>query len=374
MDRRRVVIKIGSSSLTDTTTGLLNRGAVDRYVEMIARLASRNVEVVLVTSGAVASGFQALGLKTKPKNVRSKQAAAAIGQGRLMHAYSEAFAAYNKVVAQVLLTRLELSVKEAFDNAFNTLEELMNHGVIPIINENDSIATDELRFGDNDLLSAYVAALVRADTLAIITDVDGLYDTDPRSNPEAKRMTNLEGVTNEWLERASNSGSKVGTGGMRAKLIAARQANAFGVRVFIGRADQPEALSEVIEGKGSGTFIGAAVGVPIAKRKQWIGLHGEVHGHILVDAGAAEALATLNKSLLPVGVISVEGYFQEGSIVSIRNAVTGEMIGRGVTRWSSEDFTAYRSDVNSSSSRERSIEMVHRDDWVPSATGEGENQ
>jgi glutamate 5-kinase len=361
---KRVVVKIGSSSLTDQDKGGLDRSALGRYADMLARLRSEGIDVVLVTSGAVASGFSVLGYRSKPSVVRMKQAAAAVGQGLIMQAYSEALGARGIVAAQVLLTRTELSRRTSFDNAFATLDELLSRGALPVINENDSVATEELTFGDNDILSAYVAGLVHADLLVIITDTDGIYDADPRLNPEARRIDRSDDISEALLAACSGAGSAVGTGGMKAKVVAARQALQFGIPVFIGKAGSSEALLDVVrEGRGEGTFIGSRSAGGVSKKRQWIGLHGRSEGVLKVDDGAAAALGGGKKSLLPAGISVIEGEFKVEALVEVRRYSDGALLGRGVCSVSSKELRELVPAAKEGRAP-RGIEVVHRDEWV----------
>ncbi|WP_309118603.1 glutamate 5-kinase [Paenibacillus sp.] len=363
-NRRRTVVKIGSSSLTATEGGL-RREQIDYYAEELAKIAATGEQVVLVTSGAVAAGFARLGFAKRPKATHEKQASAAVGQALLMQAYNEAFASRGLVVAQVLLTRYDFSARGRIRNASATLEELLNRGVIPIINENDTVSVNELKFGDNDTLSALVANLVQARCLVICTDMNGLYTEDPRKNPNARRIDRVSELNDDLFRMAGGSGSSVGTGGMRSKLEAARIAIRGGVRTFIGRASAPGDVLRAATGEGDGTYFDAEL-QKLSVKKQWVGFHSVPQGCVVVDDGARRALAEGGKSLLPAGVKQVEGEFHPGDVIEVA-LEDGKRIGRGVVNYAawqlqaaaglSSEEVLRRLDVSR-------IEVIHRDEWV----------
>jgi glutamate 5-kinase len=362
--QQRIVVKIGSSSLTSDEGGL-SRAKVDFFAAELASLQRRGCQALLVTSGAVAAGFRRIGYKSRPKHLHEKQAAAAVGQALLMQAYQEAFARHDIGVAQILLTRSDFSNRKRGHNAQSTIDELLRHGVIPIINENDTVSIDELKFGDNDTLSALVANLVKAQRLLILTDTDGLYTDDPRRNPAATRIDRVDTISDELLRIAGGSGSAVGTGGMRSKIEAARIAMRGGVPVFIGRAAKPGDLLLAVDGAGKGTYFDTTSG-GLSMKKQWVGFHSLPQGKIVVDRGAEEALLSGGKSLLPVGIRELEGDFHPGDVVEVLN-VDRLPIGRGVVNYAwwqlkavaglSTDEVQRRIDVPR-------IEVIHRDEWV----------
>lgn len=365
MSIRRIVVKIGSSSLTDEQGGLCE-DKLNEHVDAIARLKEEGYEVVVISSGAVAAGFTQLGYVSRPVTIEGRQAAAAVGQGLLMQGYTRSFSKHGIVTAQLLLTRGDFADRERYDNAYATLAELLTRGVVPIINENDSVAVDELTFGDNDMLSALVSGLVHADLLIILTDVDGIYDQDPRRFSSAKKYIYLPEITDELLAGAGQSGSKVGTGGMLSKLEAAKTALSLGVRVFIGCGQGSEKLLDIVRGKGNGTYIGHSTDHVLKKRQQWIAFHSRVKGEVTVDQGAASALLERGKSLLPAGVVRVKGSFAAGDVVEVLNP-KGELIGRGMVNYSSQELDL----VKGLSSQEaikltgRSAEeVIHRNNWV----------
>lgn len=361
---RRIVVKIGSSSLTAREGGL-QRDNITYFANELARLARSGQQVILVTSGAVAAGFTRLGYPKRPKLTHEKQASAAVGQALLMQAYNEAFAAFGIVVAQVLLTRSDFSNRKRMLNATATLEELLRSGVIPVINENDTVSIDELKFGDNDTLSALVANLVKARQLLILTDMNGLYTEDPRKNANARRIDRVSVISDELFRMAGGSGSAVGTGGMRSKLDAARIAIRGGVEVFIGRAGAEGDVLKAAEGEGDGTYFDAELH-KLSAKKQWVGFHSVPQGCIIVDEGAKQALAEGGRSLLPAGVKHVEGDFHPGDVVEVA-VEGGKVIGRGVVNYESWQLQA-AAGLSSEEVHRRldiqRIEVVHRDEWV----------
>jgi len=256
MEKNRVVVKIGSSSLTNDA-GEIDEQKFADHIGALAALHKAGHEVVVVSSGAVACGFRLLGYPARPVTLKGKQAAAAIGQSVLIQRYREALGAYGLIPAQILLTRKDFSTKDRYHNAYSTITELLRRGVIPVINENDSVSVSELTFGDNDMLSALVSGLVHAGCLIILTDVNGLYSTNPKYDRCAQRIDFIDHITPEMMKMAGGAGSKAGTGGMLSKLKAANTAVSLGVRVFIGKGKGCDKLVRILEGKGDGTYIGA---------------------------------------------------------------------------------------------------------------------
>ncbi|WP_219837703.1 glutamate 5-kinase [Paenibacillus sp. R14(2021)] len=363
-----IVVKIGSSSLTSEEGGL-NRERIAFFAGELASLHEDGHQVLLVTSGAVAAGFRKIGYSSRPKIVHEKQAAAAVGQALLMQAYQEAFAAYGDHggvgVAQILLTRADFSNRKRIQNAQMTIEELLRQRIVPIINENDTVATDELKFGDNDTLSALVGNLVKAKRLVILTDMDGLYSEDPRKNPAAIRIERVDQISDDILSIAGGAGSSVGTGGMRSKIEAARIAMRGGVPAFIGRVLEPGDLSLAVSGHGRGTYFDTSLhNLPV--KKQWLGFHSMPQGRIVVDDGAESALLQGGKSLLPAGIREIEGEFHPGDVVEVCN-LKGHTLGRGVVNYAAWQVQAVAG-LSSEEVRRRvevvRMEVIHRDEWV----------
>ncbi|AKO90900.1 glutamate 5-kinase [Priestia filamentosa] len=363
MKKQRVVVKIGSSSLTNTSGGIDNT-KLREHAESIATLRAEGHEVVLISSGAVAAGFTELGYPSRPVTIKGKQASAALGQSVLMSAYIEAFSTCGIKPAQILLTRQDFAHRERYSNAYDTLSELLERSVLPIVNENDSVSIEELTFGDNDMLSALLSGLIHADRLIILTDINGLYDDNPNKNPDAKRIDYLEQITEEFLSVASAEGSKVGTGGMKSKLFAAEMALSLGVPTFIGSGQGPKKLLEVLEGNGDGTYVGAKV-TGLNTRKQWIAFHSSLKGKVMIDEGAERALVKDGRSLLLAGVVEIEGVFKEGDVIEVEGK--NGIIGKGEVCYSSEELNRLkgkRSDEVAHSIERSSYEVIHRNQWV----------
>lgn len=362
-------MKIGSSSLTN------DRGEIDEqkfqdHVEALAHLRQAGHEVILVSSGAVAAGFLGLGYPSRPVTTKGKQAAAAVGQSLLIQSYIEKFKPFGIITAQLLLTRKDFSDRERYRNAFETMTELLERGILPIINENDTVAIEELTFGDNDMLSALVSGFLHADYLLILTDINGIYSCNPRLNRHAKRYDLLSEISDELLAGADQNGSKVGTGGMKSKLIAAKTAHALGVPVFIGTGTGSDKFTKIVAGLGDGTYIQCPATTAINTSRQWIALHSETTGKLFVDEGAEEAILHKGKSLLPAGVFKVTGTFEQGDVVEVYG-VHG-LIGKGEAQYSSATLQAEIEKHHEE--RERALftpanEVIHRDRWVQLTDG-----
>lgn len=359
-----IVVKIGSSSLTSAEGGL-NRERIRYYAQELAKLQQTGAQVLLVTSGAVAAGFKAMGYLERPKLLHEKQAAAAVGQALLMQAYQDAFGEHDQGVAQVLLTRSDFSNRKRIHNALMTLEELLRRCIIPIINENDTVSIDELKFGDNDTLSALVANLVKAQQLIIITDTDGLYTGDPRKDPNALRIERVDQIDDHIFNFAGGAGSAVGTGGMRSKIEAARIAVRGGISVFVGRVNEPGDLLLAVEETGKGTYFDTRLH-SLPMKKQWVGFHSQPQGQVVVDHGAEQALITGGRSLLPAGVVDVIGEFHPGDVIEVINPEQC-IIGRGVVNYDAWQLRAAAglstSEVEKRLEVQR-IEVIHRDEWI----------
>ncbi|WP_407269864.1 glutamate 5-kinase [Radiobacillus sp. PE A8.2] len=366
MGRKRIVVKIGSSSLTNTKGGLSTRKLTE-HVAAIAKLREQGYEVILISSGAVAAGFGYLGYPARPVTVAGKQAAAAVGQGLLVQAYTEAFKQYNVITSQLLLTRDVFINQEQYSNVYNTLAELLKRSVIPIINENDSVAIDELTFGDNDMLSALVSGLINADFLILLTDINGLYNGNPKTMPLAKRYDILPEITEAILQQTNNdSNSKFGTGGMKSKLMASQTALSLGVHVFVGSGSGEEKLLDIVNGTGDGTYIGDDHTQSLRKQKQWIAFHSSIAGKIIIDHGAEQAITHAGKSLLPAGISHIEGSFDTGAVVEITN-MDGQTIAKGQVNYSSDDILLIKGKLSSEAMRQTNRprpEVIHRDRLV----------
>jgi glutamate 5-kinase len=329
-----VVIKVGTSSLT-RSDGKIALGAIATLVESIVDLSAQGYSTILVSSGAVGVGCARLGMTNRPSQIALKQAAAAVGQGRIMRVYDDLFGQYGLVVAQVLLTRSDLDSRQSYKNISNTLQQLLQLGVIPIINENDTVAVDELKFGDNDTLSARVASLVEAQWLFLLTDVDRLYSADPRSCPAAQPIERVQSIAELEVDTGGR-GSQWGTGGMVTKIAAAKIATSAGVTTVITNGNQPSNMVKILAGESIGTIFAPQLKIENA-RKRWLA-HGTVPaGQIFLDAGATQAIVQQHKSLLPAGITAVNGDFDESDTVQLCD-VDGRELAIGLTNYSSAEL------------------------------------
>ena len=336
MSRQTIVVKIGTSSLTQTD-GRIAIATIASLVETLSYLRFQGHRVVLVSSGAVGVGCARLNLAERPRKMSLKQAVAAVGQGRLMRIYDDLFSSLQQAIAQILITRRELMERNSYVNASNTFSELLDLGVIPIVNENDTIAVEELKFGDNDTLSALVASLVEADWLFLLTDVDRLYSADPRIDPDAKPIELVSSAEFSQLQvEAGTAGSQWGTGGMATKLAAARIATSTGVKTVITQGQKPQNIIQILNGEPLGTQFEPQPKTDNA-RKRWIAYGLIPMGKLYLDAGAVKAIANSGKSLLPAGIIQVEGDFSAADAVEICDA-TGKEIARGLVNYSSDEI------------------------------------
>ncbi|HXE98627.1 MAG TPA: glutamate 5-kinase [Dongiaceae bacterium] len=331
---KRVVIKIGSRVLTDSD-GALDLVEINRICDEIAFLRRKGLEVIVVSSGAIAAGRSELGLTEKPRTIPHKQAAAAVGQTRLMHAYERAMAPNNLKVAQVLLTSEDLGSRQRFLNARATLDALLGFGIVPIINENDTVVVDEIKFGDNDNLSALVTNVAEAHLLLILTDIEGFYSADPHTHPDATLIPLIKGITREVERAAGGSGSAVGTGGMATKIAAAKKAGRNGVATIMVSGKRSGIIIAALQGEEVGTlFLPSETG--LNRRKHWIAYTLRPSGRIIVDDGARNALLGKGKSLLPSGVVRVEGKFERGACVRLCG-LDGIEFARGLSDYSSAE-------------------------------------
>ncbi len=329
---KRVVIKIGSRVLTDAD-GALDLAVIGRICSDIAALQARRLQVVVVSSGAIAAGRSELGLTEKPRTIPQKQAAAAIGQSLLMRAYEESLKPHGLKAAQVLLTSEDLVNRQRFLNARATLDALLGFGIIPVINENDTVVVDEIKFGDNDNLSALVTNVAEAHLLLILTDIEGFYSADPHRDPDARLIPLVRGITREVERAAGGSGSKVGTGGMATKVAAAKKAGKNGVPTIMVDGKRAGVIAAALEGAEVGTlFLPSDEGVN--RRKHWIAYTLKPSGRVVVDEGAREVLLKRGKSLLPSGVLRVEGRFERGGCVRVCGP-DGVEFARGLSDYSS---------------------------------------
>jgi glutamate 5-kinase len=367
-----IVVKIGTSSLTAPDSGHLALSTIASLVEILCQLRAEGHRVVLVSSGAVGVGCRRLGLAERPKTISMKQAVAAVGQGRLMRVYDDLFTSLNQPIAQVLLTRSDLVQRSRYVNSYRTFRQLLQLGVIPIVNENDTVAVEELKFGDNDTLSALVASLIEADWLFLLTDVDRLYSADPRYHPDAKPI--------QWVERidqladlniaVGDQGSQWGTGGMVTKIAAARIATSAGIRTVITEGRRPHNMLKILQGEPLGTQFAPHPG-PINARKRWIANSLVPSGRLYLDAGAVKAICQAGKSLLAAGITEIEGEFQRQDAVQLCDQA-GEEIARGIVNYNHQELQQIlgkRSDEIATILGYVSAEtVVHRDNLVLAKT------
>jgi glutamate 5-kinase len=361
---RRIVVKVGSALLVDQETGRLNRVWLETLVEDLLRLRERDQQVILVSSGAIALGRRQLKLAKGPLRLEESQAAAAVGQIRLAHAYKELLEEKGVTVAQVLLTLEDSERRRRYLNARATLEELLQLGAMPVINENDTVATAEIRYGDNDRLAARVAQMASADCLVLLSDVDGLYTADPNKDPGAQFIDRVLHVTPEIEAMAGRTMSDVGSGGMATKILAAKIAISAGCHMCISAGHHKHPVRRIEDGARATWFVPAAS--PVAARKQWIAGTLRPAGAIGIDAGALKALRS-GKSLLPAGVVSARGHFERGDTVSVL-APDGSEIARGIVAYSDADAARIMgrksSEIESLLGFRGRAEMIHRDDLV----------
>ena len=362
---RRLVVKVGSSLVTNQGQGL-DRAAIARWAAQIAQLRARDKEVVLVSSGAIAEGMQRLGWTRRPQAMHELQAAAAVGQMGLVQVYESSFREHGLQTAQVLLTHADLADRQRYLNARSTLRTLLALGVIPIINENDTVVTDEIKFGDNDTLGALVTNLIEADCLIILTDQAGLYTRDPREDAAAELVREAKAGADELEQMCGKAGSHIAKGGMLTKVLAAKRAARSGAHTVIASGHDPDVLVRLAEGEAIGTQLVAET-MPIAARKQWLADHLQVNGRLTLDAGAMRALVKDGKSLLPIGVKGIEGAFERGAVVACV-APDGKELARGLVNYGANEA---RRIVGKPSSEILSVlgyvdepELIHRDNLV----------
>ena len=362
---RRIVVKVGSSLVTNEGRGL-DEQAIGEWSRQLASLVAERREVVMVSSGAVAEGMKRLGWTTRPRQIHELQAAAAVGQMGLAQMYESKLRANGLGSAQILLTHADLADRERYLNARSTLLTLLKLGVVPVINENDTVVNDEIKFGDNDTLGALVANLVEADVLIILTDQKGLYAADPRKNPDARFIHNAKAADPALELMAGGAGSMVGRGGMITKILAARRAAGSGASTVIAWGREPDILLRLCAGEAIGTLLVAQT-QKLQARKQWIADHLQLRGSVTVDAGAVVKLRDEGKSLLPIGMTAVEGDFSRGDVIAVRDA-SGIEVARGLANYPSHE--ARQLCRQPSAAIERLLgymaeaEMLHRDNLV----------
>ncbi|MED5618063.1 glutamate 5-kinase [Ideonella sp. BN130291] len=362
---RRIVVKVGSSLVTNEGRGV-DAEAIGNWCRQLAALAAQGREVVMVSSGAIAEGMKRLGWSSRPKELHELQAAAAVGQMGLARMYESKLSEQGLHSAQVLLTHADLADRERYLNARSTLLTLLSLKVIPVINENDTVVNDEIKFGDNDTLGALVANLVEADALVILTDQKGLYSADPRKDPGARFIHEAVAGTPELEQMAGGAGSSIGRGGMITKVLAAKRAAGSGASTVIAWGREPDVLVRLAAGESIGTALTAAT-QKLAARKQWMADHLQLRGSVLIDDGAVQKLRGEGKSLLPIGMVEVQGDFHRGDVIAVRSAA-GMEVARGLANYSSAEARLIArhasSEINRLLGYAAEPEMIHRDNLV----------
>lgn len=363
-EARTVVVKVGTRTLTHAT-GKLNLRYMEKVVREMADLANQGRNVVLVSSGAVGAGIGRLGLPGKPQTTPEKQAVAAVGQGLLIQMYEKLFAEYGLVVAQVLLTRDDFNDRKRYLNSRNALQALLQYRAVPVINENDTVAVEEIEFGDNDTLSAMVASILDADVLVLLTDIDGLYSANPKLNPGAELIGVVEQITPEVRKLAGQTCEALATGGMVTKLMAAEMAANSGIPMVIANGAQPDVLQRILDGEDVGTLFYARDKC-LESRKRWIAYGQATHGRLTVDSGARKALLDDGKSLLPSGIVGVDGSFEPGEMVVIQDQC-GNELARGLVNYSSDELQrikGMRTEAAAEMLQRACSEAIHRNNMV----------
>jgi len=331
---QRVVIKIGSSSLT-SRHGEISQKKLEKLADEIVQLKDAGHEVVLVSSGAVAAGYRKLGCLDRPSTLPEKQAAASIGQGLLIETYSKLFLSHGYVASQILITRNDFSDEIRYNNVRNTINVLLERGIIPIVNENDTVTTERLKFGDNDTLSAKVAGLVDANQLVILSDIEGLYDSDPRKNENAKLLEEVYEITPEIEAAAGGSGSSVGTGGMKSKIDAVKIATALGISTFLGKSNIPNIIVDAVNQEAKGTYFKVDKDASnLNQKEQWIAFNSGPKGKMVINDVAKSTLIAKTRGIAVSDIISIEGRFDKGSVIRIMSK-SGEEIGLGIVNYPS---------------------------------------
>jgi glutamate 5-kinase len=363
---KRIVVKIGSSSLTSPIGGL-DMENLQKFTGEVSRIKDNDLEVIIVTSGAIAAGLKYLNLNERPKKYSMLQAVAAVGQHDLMRVYSSFFFKNNKKVGQILVTREDTSRREQYLNIKNTIISLLELDVIPIINENDSVALDEIKFGDNDTLAALVAGLIESDLLVILSDIDGLFDKNPQVNSDARLIHTVDNITEEIEKVAGGIGSSYGSGGMLTKIRSAKICSFAGIPMAIANSREPRIIQRILSGENLGTFFIPEETKRITGMKRWIAFGMVTKGSIKIDMGAEEAIVKKGKSLLPVGVISVEGCFKKGDNIMVMSADT-RIIAKGISNLASENISMvkgkHENEILDIFGPELCCEVIHRDNLV----------
>lgn len=362
-DIKKMIIKIGSSSLT-TEKGRLDKTNIKKFVNEVSLLIKKGIEIIIVTSGAIAAGLESLKISEKPDDLALLQAAASIGQVELMSLYSDLFSKNNIKIGQILLTHEDTTRREQYLNIKNTIRNLINLKVIPVINENDSVALDEIKFGDNDRLAAMVAVLAEADILVILTDIEGMYDRDPRIYGDARLLSFIDSIDKDIEDAAGGIGSTYGIGGMQSKVKAAKICSFSGIGTIIACSRVENVLDKIISGENTGTFFAPQVGKKVKSVKKWIAFGKRSKGIIVIDKGAEEAVLNKGRSVLAVGIVEVNGKFSRGDTLKVLSH-DGKLVAKGITNFSSEEIEKIKGKNREKILSEFGVsmcdEVIHRD-------------
>lgn len=360
---KKMVIKIGSSSLTSKAGGL-DKVNMRRFVNEVSSLIKRGMEVIIVTSGAIAAGLENLNIKKKPEDITLLQAAASIGQVELMRLYSNLFLTSGLKIGQILLTHEDTTRRKQYLNIKNTIKILIGLNIVPVINENDSVAVDEIKFGDNDELAALVAILAESDILIILTDIDGMYDKNPRIYSDARLISYIDKINEDIEKAAGGIGSTYGIGGMESKIKAAKICSFSGIKTIIANSRRKNILNKIIAGEDVGTFFAPQTVKKVKSIKKWIAFGMKTKGGIVIDRGAEEAVLNKGKSILAVGVVKVDGKFNKGDTLKVFS-LDSKLIAKGISNFSSEDIEKIkgknRDKILSEFDTSMCSEVIHRD-------------
>lgn len=360
---KKMVIKIGSSSLTSKAGGL-DKVSMRRFVNEVSSLIKRGMEVIIVTSGAIAAGLENLNIKKKPEDITLFQAAASIGQVELMRLYSNLFLTSGLKIGQILLTHEDTTRRKQYLNIKNTIKILIGLNIVPVINENDSVAVDEIKFGDNDELAALVAILAESDILIILTDIDGMYDKNPRIYSDARLISYIDKINEDIEKAAGGIGSTYGIGGMESKIKAAKICSFSGIKTIIANSRRKNILNKIIAGEDVGTFFAPQTVKKVKSIKKWIAFGMKTKGGIVIDRGAEEAVLNKGKSILAVGVVKVDGKFNKGDTLKVFS-LDSKLIAKGISNFSSEDIEKIkgknRDKILSEFDTSMCSEVIHRD-------------
>lgn len=360
---KKMVIKIGSSSLTSKAGGL-DKVNMRRFVNEVSFLIKRGMEVIIVTSGAIAAGLENLNIKKKLEDITLLQAAASIGQVELMRLYSNLFLTSGLKIGQILLTHEDTTRRKQYLNIKNTIKKLIGLNIVPVINENDSVAVDEIKFGDNDELAALVAILAESDILIILTDIDGMYDKDPRIYSDARLISHIDKINEDIEKVAGGIGSTYGIGGMESKIKAAKICSFSGIKTIIANSRRKNILNKIISGEDVGTFFAPQTVKKVKSIKKWIAFGMKTKGGIVIDRGAEEAVLNKGKSILAVGVVKVDGKFNKGDTLKVFS-LDSKLIAKGISNFSSEDIEKIkgknRDKILSEFDTSMCSEVIHRD-------------